>query len=171
MARHRFWSGKLEDDRGVAHRQRSVRTTLVQIGDRGSRFERTAQSLVEQRRKALRNSRSDSRTSVGIALGLISILATILWIAESGSGKTGHGMLLVLGVFLLIAALMFVIGLHGARYSRKILAVRFPLCLVCGYVIAALDPDADGCTVCPECGAAWNIGPESADSATGNEDA
>ncbi len=30
-------------------------------------------------------------------------------------------------------------------------------CPACGTVIAELDPEADGCRVCPECGAAWRI--------------
>ncbi len=29
------------------------------------------------------------------------------------------------------------------------------LCLCCGYGLAGVPPQQDGCTVCPECGAAW----------------
>jgi len=31
-------------------------------------------------------------------------------------------------------------------------------CLACGYSIAGLEPQDDGCRVCPECGAAWRFG-------------
>lgn len=31
------------------------------------------------------------------------------------------------------------------------------LCVVCGYDLAGLKPQADGCTVCPECGGAWRL--------------
>ncbi len=41
------------------------------------------------------------------------------------------------------------------RYPRIILAHGF--CPACGYNLAQLDPHEDGCTVCPECGAAWRI--------------
>ena len=32
-------------------------------------------------------------------------------------------------------------------------------CPCCAYPITALKPDPDGCTTCPECSAAWNLGP------------
>ncbi|MEO1278049.1 MAG: hypothetical protein AAFV77_03740 [Planctomycetota bacterium] len=31
------------------------------------------------------------------------------------------------------------------------------LCLACGYCITQIEPEADGCRVCPECGAAWRM--------------
>ena len=31
-------------------------------------------------------------------------------------------------------------------------------CFSCGYPFAGLEPEADGCTRCPECGAAWRLG-------------
>lgn len=31
------------------------------------------------------------------------------------------------------------------------------LCLVCGYDLTAARVEADGCAVCPECGAAWSL--------------
>jgi hypothetical protein len=36
------------------------------------------------------------------------------------------------------------------------------MCLACGYGIADLAPEFDGCRVCPECGAAWDTGPRPA---------
>lgn len=30
-------------------------------------------------------------------------------------------------------------------------------CPACGYLLTTLQPDEDGCTVCPECGAAWRL--------------
>ena len=32
-------------------------------------------------------------------------------------------------------------------------------CFSCGYPFAGLKPDPDGCTCCPECGAAWKLSP------------
>lgn len=34
------------------------------------------------------------------------------------------------------------------------------LCIACGYDIAGLPPEADGCSVCPECGVAVILTPE-----------
>ncbi len=31
-------------------------------------------------------------------------------------------------------------------------------CPTCQYSIASLEPESDGCTVCPECGGAWRLG-------------
>jgi len=30
-------------------------------------------------------------------------------------------------------------------------------CPSCAYHIGRVDPEADGCTVCPECGGAWHV--------------
>ena len=30
-------------------------------------------------------------------------------------------------------------------------------CRACDYDLARLEPEADGCTVCPECSAAWRL--------------
>lgn len=34
---------------------------------------------------------------------------------------------------------------------------RAGLCASCGYRIDEIEPEDDGCTVCPECGAAWRL--------------
>jgi len=34
---------------------------------------------------------------------------------------------------------------------------RSGLCPSCAYNIQGVDPETDGCTVCPECGAAWRL--------------
>ena len=30
-------------------------------------------------------------------------------------------------------------------------------CATCGYVLDGVQPESDGCTVCPECGSAWRL--------------
>jgi hypothetical protein len=37
--------------------------------------------------------------------------------------------------------------------------LRKNLCPHCRFSLAAIFPDLDGCTVCPECGAAWKLPP------------
>ena len=43
---------------------------------------------------------------------------------------------------------------------RWVLALRdaVPVCASCGYDMRGLPSDPDGCTLCPECGAAWKLG-------------
>lgn len=50
----------------------------------------------------------------------------------------------------------------AARLGRERIArslTRAGLCAGCGYPIVDLDPEPDGCQVCPECGGAWRVGP------------
>jgi hypothetical protein len=39
-------------------------------------------------------------------------------------------------------------------------------CPSCRYTIDTLEPEADGCTVCPECGAGWRVGPPASEPPT-----
>ena len=41
------------------------------------------------------------------------------------------------------------------RFHRAILAQQ--ICPACTYSLVRLEADQDGCTVCPECGAAWHV--------------
>lgn len=47
-------------------------------------------------------------------------------------------------------------GWHSPRYAIEAMT-HAGLCASCGYRINSLQPDSDGCTVCPECGAAWRM--------------
>ncbi|MEO1278047.1 MAG: hypothetical protein AAFV77_03730 [Planctomycetota bacterium] len=66
----------------------------------------------------------------------------------------------VLGGGAMMAALALGMGVLHARALRYQRAASFALglCPGCGYSIAELQPEADGCRVCPECGAAWRLG-------------
>lgn len=57
-------------------------------------------------------------------------------------------------------------GIMGAVFSRmtwrspqhaKAAMFRAGLCPACVYQISEVPVDAEGCTICPECGAAWKI--------------
>ncbi len=43
-------------------------------------------------------------------------------------------------------------------YKVAHLLAHCRLCLCCGYDLSGSNPASDGCTVCPECGAAWRLG-------------
>ena len=44
---------------------------------------------------------------------------------------------------------------HVENAVRMCLSLR--ICPACGYDMTGLEPAPDGCTACPECGAAWNL--------------
>ena len=52
--------------------------------------------------------------------------------------------------FLAVATRVWVPGV-----ARQWLVLK--TCASCRYDLAQIEVDADGCTVCPECGAAWKI--------------
>lgn len=43
------------------------------------------------------------------------------------------------------------------RVARLVVNERY--CATCGYPLGQINAAADGCTVCPECGSAWRVGP------------
>lgn len=45
------------------------------------------------------------------------------------------------------------------RRERARLTTLPPVCLACVYDLTGVPTDPDGCTVCPECGAAWKLAP------------
>lgn len=60
------------------------------------------------------------------------------------------------GLFLPYAAIWF----WSWRFGRRALArsmLKRGFCPACKYAIATVHPKTDGCTVCPECGAAWKL--------------
>lgn len=52
-------------------------------------------------------------------------------------------------------ALGYINAKHPKLLRRAILARKH--CLWCKYDISSLEAASDGCTVCPECGAAWRL--------------
>jgi hypothetical protein len=61
-------------------------------------------------------------------------------------------------VYFSIVPWIFWVGLKRARFGRVAAAMlKHGRCPHCGYSLEGLTPDAaDGATVCPECGCAWN---------------
>ncbi len=81
---------------------------------------------------------------------------------QTGWMAWARGIALVLMAF---ALLLVVIGpfIERRRLSRNAAAaseglLERHLCPSCGYKLTALPIDPDGCTICPECGAAWRLG-------------
>ena len=55
----------------------------------------------------------------------------------------------------LVTAWSYLRSINATRLARGFLAIR--CCASCGYSLLGLDPEPDGCTVCPECGSAWKF--------------
>ena len=55
-----------------------------------------------------------------------------------------------------VVGLYILFGAFPTRSLRPIMR-SLGICWSCGYDIRALVPEHDGCTVCPECGAAWRL--------------
>ncbi len=68
----------------------------------------------------------------------------------------------VVGQVLIVAAQTLVIyktarWLWAPIEAREML--RKSICPHCRFSLTGISPDPDGCTVCPECGAAWKLPP------------
>ena len=62
----------------------------------------------------------------------------------------------ILGCFATVLPLRRLVVLAGRTPTIRVL-LKHRLCASCGYSLANLSADVDGCTVCPECGSAWRI--------------
>ena len=137
----------VKDDRG-----RSVPFRMV-IGLRVSReIPKEARREIEDQVKA--DFRADRRWKIELAIGLtvfMGILVALLVIPGIGYQPA---------MFALPPLVVLVFIWSGRRYVRDrfhrvILAKEY--CPSCGYRLVGTPPEGDGCTVCPECGAAWRL--------------
>lgn len=74
----------------------------------------------------------------------------------------GFGMPDVFGKVILIGSVaagvcLYRFGLGHSRYRLCHAMLRLCRCASCGYSLSGISAEADGCTVCPECAAAWKI--------------
>lgn len=82
---------------------------------------------------------------------------------------TGYGYKLLYSMpsvlYILVPSVLYVmlvgLMLHRNKWNTKVSVVsamtRAGLCPSCAYMISEVKPADDGCTICPECGAAWNL--------------
>lgn len=103
---------------------------------------------------------------VGITTAALGFGLTV-FVSPTGPSSV-QGTLLQIGsaVLMFIGFLLCAVGIQRIVIVRKIpgaaeRALREALfrgvCGVCGYAICGLEPENDGCTVYPECGAAWRL--------------
>jgi len=95
---------------------------------------------------------------VVISATLLSISAVSLFVAVRMSPK----LMYVLGIGCVVWIVLLVASLgRSARRNDRIYAIHYlpsqGICPACGHSLRGLAPEADGCVVCPECGAAWRL--------------
>jgi hypothetical protein len=80
-----------------------------------------------------------------------------------GWSEVWHGLVFMVVIFPIIIVPVWLIFRQVAKQSKIPFAIRVcvknGICSACGYNIKGLEPQDDGCTVCPECGAAWRLVP------------
>ncbi|MEZ6319064.1 MAG: hypothetical protein R3B49_09985 [Phycisphaerales bacterium] len=160
MARYRFWTGKIEDERGVTHRPRPM---WVLTGVSGpapdSRAEQLAIDLTVQRRWALRTMGVGSPRVLGTLWCFIAVAIAAVCLVGQWMGLGFPDLWLIIIAALFAGVSTTIIFVVQERLSHRLDDAPWLTCLVCGYVLIHLEPEPDGCTVCPECGAAWHYKP------------
>jgi len=99
------------------------------------------------------------------AFYLLGVATAIVYVELLGGNGyqqllTGKALVLVsLGGALYTLLIAWYVHLFRWRDLESIVRAltRSGLCASCGYTLATSEPEPDGCTVCPECGAAWRM--------------
>lgn len=94
---------------------------------------------------------------------LVAVLVTIGWMtAEFGPQVLAFTLFSpVSSTIILLICVAGVASVNWIRERAELIKrsnVRAGRCPACAYPIGELEPEADGCVVCPECGAAWRVG-------------
>ena len=137
------------DDRGVPARMQGYMLHRWSESDRRSFAKATVGPLLRGWRSVF-----VIGSIVATFIGFVTILFLLL-----RAGLFGPK----LGVTLLVCFLSFGFGqifFPGRAFARKLSKWRLGrgACAACGYALEGVHTEQDGCTVCPECGAAWKLG-------------
>jgi hypothetical protein len=138
---------EIRDDRGVVHRLR-----LPEASTAAEAASASGQAVWREFRRVARNTENPLYHIV--VSGTCLALALVAAIHASSDARHVVAYAFV-AVGLMIAGLWNPIWIRKRRdrIARELTGVRE--CLACTYSIEGLPEDTDGCTVCPECGAAW----------------
>lgn len=79
------------------------------------------------------------------------------------------GGLLIAGVGLTVIMSLRTLTRSARERAKRRMAETIGRCAWCDYELDGLTPEADGCTVCPECGAAWRMEETKGQRGTGTE--
>lgn len=96
---------------------------------------------------------------IALGFGLVYIALAIGFAAALPRRLAIGAVLTAFGIGMVGLAVMLDRKGRGQTRERNAARLaRIGLCLCCDYDLAGLPTEADGCTVCPECGAAWRLG-------------
>lgn len=106
--------------------------------------------------------------AVAFAAGLLAFMGVLLTIVLgpivlfATAGSIPAPVRVGVIAFLLVVLVPFAVVRHRRRWpSRRAKELtQRRMCGACGYSLLRLVEASDGCTVCPECGAAWKLGKE-----------
>lgn len=137
----------IRDDRGNLHRVR-----LANKRDRDPALSVDDQAVWDEYRRIIRG--FGNPISHALVSGSCFVLAGAF--AISGFSDPSRSWLYLGG-----AGMLIYVGVRNPGWIRKKrnrFAARLAACkacVACSYLLADLPTEPDGCTVCPECGAAW----------------
>ncbi len=153
----------IKDDRGVTH-------------SGGKKFVRSALAIRDFDRMRMVEKRIVQKARVSTAfwemLCLFAVSIPFILVGLNSLSQHGFSLSLesnlfqgvfgVLGFLILAAAITRPRTLNRERMKLtrelEMYKAQFQgVCLICEYNLAGLQPESDGCTVCPECGGAWRI--------------
>ncbi len=96
-----------------------------------------------------------------VAVVMIAVLAFRLVVRAFGQSGVTWADVAELGSLTAGLAIAYLVAAAVVRRRFEASAIRAWLsighCAACGYSLRGLKPEFDGCTVCPECGAAWRL--------------
>jgi hypothetical protein len=152
---HRTQTLTIRDDRGRRFPIRSPHLRLEMKADETM--------LLWYRLAQVRRDRESTATQV-VGWGVVLIACALLTFACVRAAMAGNTQRAVfLFVFLPpVIALGYIWRQQMDAALEKLETARAklpPVCPSCRYHLAGLPTEPDGCTVCPECGAAWRFGP------------
>jgi len=90
----------------------------------------------------------------------VTCFAVLAWITLSGILTMLSDWRWVVGGALVLSPMIGVCILGWFTWDRRYIAiprVKTGQCGACEHDLRSLPPESDGCTVCPECGAAWRL--------------
>jgi len=145
---------KLTDARGASRYAMSTTQTDRSIRREGIR----ASELADDVRAGLtRNERIHQRL-----VPSLFVVAFLTLGMAAGFGNTLFndlgGWLMLVGIVSMLAAILAHRWFRSTLNDLRPFALgRRGFCVCCGYRVGDLPPEPDGCTLCPECGAAWRV--------------
>lgn len=92
----------------------------------------------------------------------VAVVLIIFWVAAMlAAGSVRRFAAPLLFAFLLLGVIFALIATRRFALRKEIARAYLQerRCASCAYDLSGAEPAADGCSVCPECGAAWGLAP------------